>query len=262
MQARQSEGSAAIARIALLALALVAWLGLGGGIAEAALPFTDDFRLEDCAWSSRGQQNPYFSLKPGYRLVLEGEVEDDGELVEVMVQVTVLRQTERITFVSARGRTITVRARVVEEREWEDGELVEVSRNWFARCRQTSDIYYFGEDVDDYEDGEIVGHGGAWRSGQNGALPGIIMPGTFLLGAKYFQEIAPGVALDRGRHVDMGLEVPTAAGTFDDCVAVLDSNALEPGAEGDLKIYCPGIGLVMDEELVLTDFGVVPPGEE
>lgn len=29
--------------------------------------------------------------------------------------------------------------------------FAEVSRNWFARCRQTNDVFYFGEEVDDVE---------------------------------------------------------------------------------------------------------------
>jgi hypothetical protein len=91
-------------------------------------------------------------------------------------------------------------ARVVEEREWQDDELVEVSRNFFARCKETGDVFYFGEEVDLYEDGEIVGHGGAWLAGRDGALPGIIMPGRFLLGSRYYQEVAPDIALDRGEN--------------------------------------------------------------
>lgn len=222
-----------------------------------AVGFTTDFRLEECSWKSRGRVNPHFILRPGYRVALAGEEEDDeGELVEVSAEITVLLQTERITFESARGETLTVKTRVVEEREWEEGELVEVSRNWFAICRETSDVYYFGEEVDIYEDGEIVSHDGAWRAGEEGALPGIIMPGTFLLGSKYYQELAPDVALDRARHVAMGLEVSTPAGTFTDCVAVVDSSPLAPG-ESDRKVYCPGIGVVMDEALMLVDYGVV-----
>ena len=40
-----------------------------------------------------------------------------------------------------------------------------------------NDIFYFGEDVDDYENGEIVSHGGAWLAGANGSKAGMIMPG-------------------------------------------------------------------------------------
>ncbi len=212
--------------------------------------FTTDYDLERCTWASRGVANPYFPLQPGHRLTLEGE--EDGEEIEVIITVT--RETERITFETSRGNTLSVRARVLEERESVDGELVEVSRNWFAICTETSDVFYFGEDVDDYEDGEIVGHGGAWRAGVNGALPGIIMPGTFLLGSRYFQEVAPGVALDRARHIGAGMTMPTAAGTFTDCVMVKETTPLEIG-EKSFKIYCPGVGLVFDDVIELTEIG-------
>jgi len=249
MYGRTRSGRRQAAATVTLVLAMVL---ISGGIAQGA-GYTRDFRIEDCSWASKGSQNPFFSLKPGYRVVLEGEEEDDeGESVLIRQVITVKKQTEVVSFEAPSGNTVSVRARVVEEVETEDGELVEVSRNWFARCAETSDIYYFGEDVDDYEDGEIVGHEGAWRAGVAGAQPGIIMPGTFLLGAKYFQEIAPGVAEDRSRHVDMGLEVPTPVGTFTDCVATMDSSALSPGP-GDIKIYCPHVGIVLDNVISIVE---------
>ena len=139
-------------------------------------------------------------------------MDDDGELVRL--KITVLNQTKKITFKTKEGESLTVYARVVEERESKGGKLVEVSRNFYARCTQTNDVFYFGEDVDIYdEDGVmIVSHDGAWLAGKNGALPGVIMPGRFLLGSRYFQELAPGVALDRAEHVKMGFTVH-AAGT-------------------------------------------------
>jgi hypothetical protein len=185
--------------------------------------------------------------------VLEGE--DDG--AEVRAEITVLRELEPIQFVTARGVPLTVLARVVEERETEDGELAEVSRNWFARCVETSDIYYFGEEVDIYEDGELVDHHGEWRAGEDGAQPGLMMPGTFLLGARYYQEVAPDVAEDRAEHVAMAKTIAVPAGLFTDCVQIEETNPLEPGARG-IKVYCPGVGIVRDEELLLVDQGVVP----
>ena len=59
-----------------------------------------------------------------------------------------------------------------------------------------SDVFYFGEEVDDYKDGKIVDHGGAWRADNDNSKAGIIMPGTVLLGARHYQEIAPN-AMDR-----------------------------------------------------------------
>lgn len=230
-----------------LILALAALIP--AALAAQTEQFTSDFDVEGCTFASHGRQNPYFSLSPGDQLTLEGE--EDGE--EVKVEITVLRGTRNITFTTPDGARMTVRARIVEEREWVDGELAEVSRNWFARCQQTNDIFYFGESVDNYEDGEIVNHNGSWEAGVNGAQPGILIPARFLLGSRYFQEQAPGVALDRAEHIDMGVPVTAAGETFQDCVAVAETDQLHPGDEADVKVYCPGVGLVMDEDLTLTE---------
>lgn len=215
--------------------------------------FTTDFFVENCTFVNRdtgpNDGNPFFRLEVGRQLRYEGE--DDGEEVELLI--TVLPRTELIEFTTAQGRRISVRARVVEEREWEGGELVEVSRNFFARCRERNDVFYFGETVDIYEDGEIVSHDGAWRAGQRRAQPGIVMPGTFLLGARYYQEIAPRLALDRGENTGMGLRIQVPAGRFNRCVEVTETTPLNPSEES-LKVYCPGVGLVKDgDELELDE---------
>ncbi|RJP92396.1 MAG: hypothetical protein C4518_07015 [Desulfobacteraceae bacterium] len=248
-----------IVSILAISVALVIGLGLtGSGMALAQCDndneFTRDFRLQDCKCFKPFGVNPYFLLIPGYQMILEGETEDDGEIIEVKAVISVLREIKKI-YIPGFGNVIT---RVVEEREWEDGKLIEVSRNFFAICPKTNSVFYFGEKVDDYEDGEIVGHGGSWEAGVDGAMPGIMMPGTFLLGSKYFQEYAPGVAVDRGENVGMGLEVETPAGTFTDCVKVIDTNPLDGVCEaedGDEKIYSPRVGLVKDEELELVNYG-------
>jgi hypothetical protein len=62
-----------------------------------------------------------------------------------------------------------------------------------------------------------VSHDGEWRAfelaedGESFNMPGIIMPGTILLGSRYFQEIAPDVAMDRAEIVGMDetVESPT-----------------------------------------------------
>lgn len=208
--------------------------------------FTTDFRLEDCRFKATGE-NPYFILTPGY-LVLEGE--EDGETVRVVI--TVLDEFEGI-FLPGVG---VVRTRVIEERESADEELVEVSRNFFAICEESNDVFYFGEDVDIFNPDGTVTHEGAWRAGGpdgNGlAEPGIIMPGRFLLGSRYFQELADGIALDRAEHVEMGLRITTVAGSFQDCVRILETTPLEPREQSE-KIYCPGIGLVFDDGLELVE---------
>jgi hypothetical protein len=218
---------------------------------EEESDFTDEFPLEDCYFKPWGG-NPYFSLKPGRQLYLSNlrcvDAGECDELEEVWITVTSSLKKIRLPLDHSSRYVWT---RVVEERETADGELAEVSRNFFADCWPTHDVYYFGEEVDDYEDGEIVGHSGAWLTGKHGAMPGIIMPESgFILGSRYFQEVAPGVALDRAEHVATGEEVEVPAGVFEDCIEVTETTPLNPDEEST-KVYCRGIGLVIDDDLEL-----------
>jgi hypothetical protein len=240
--------------------AAICALALGIGWALLAPPagaatFTRDFRIESCTWSAWGRENTWFSLRPGRQLVLEGE--EDG--TEIRAEVTNLHQLETIQFVTPRGASITVVARVLEEREFEDGVLVEVSRNWVARCVETGNIFYFGEEVDNYEDGVLVDHEGAWRAGVDGAQPGVLMPGTFLLGSRYYQEFAPGQAEDRAEQVAMGLGVAVPAGTFGGCVRIHETDPLASNPDAaDVKVHCPNVGIVRDEVLELVEVNIIP----
>lgn len=236
--------------------ALVASLTSGAVLAQGNRGFTDEFPVADCEFETRDfeadEANRYFILEPGRELhfnnfgcVAEGECDEFEEVV-----ISVLNRTRDVTF-SIDGVRKTVKTRVVRERETADGELTEISRNFFAQCDDTQDVYYFGEKVDDYEDGMIVGHSGEWLAGQDGATPGIIFPGgAFLLGARYFQEVARGIALDRAQHVRMNLDIEVPAGNFEDCVEVKETTPLEKG-EVSRKVYCPGTGLVIDDDLEL-----------
>jgi len=201
--------------------------------------YTQEFRLGDCTFVAKGR-NPFFVLEPRYWLRLEGVEGRD----RVEVTITVLKDTRLID---------GVETRVVEEREAVNGELLEVSRNFFAICTETSNVIYFGEDVDIYANGVVVSHEGAWMAGVNGARAGLIMPGSFLLGSRYFQEIAPDVAMDRGLNTAMNLTELTPAGSFLGCVEVVETTPLDPKAEST-KAYCPGIGLVRDDALRLVDW--------
>ena len=186
----------------------------------------------------------------------------------------------------------------------EDETLVEISLNWVAICDKTNAAYYFGElslecengftddelmcePVDEDEDGEDEDgededeNGededgeptepdteGSWEAGKDGAKPGLLMPGTFLLGSKYFQELGPPDAVDRGEHRAMGLtaEDPKGGPDFEECVNIIDTNPAEAEDGGcsddDSKVYCPGIGIVQDEDLELVDYGFVECDDE
>lgn len=212
-------------------------LSTGSAAAQEEPQFTSQFRIQDCEFSAFGE-NPYFNLRPGSRRVYRGT--ENGQTVGTVA--TVLAST-RIIRLPNIGRVTTA---ILEERHTEDGTLVEVSKNFFAVCEETRDVFYFGEQVDIFNPDGTVTHEGAWLAGRNGAKPGIIMPGTFLLGARYFNEVAPDVAMDRDENIEMDLDVVTPAGMFRGCVKVLETTPLEPGAESE-KTYCPGVGLVVDD---------------
>ena len=151
-------------------------------------------------------------------------------------------------------RIAGVETRVVEERETKDGHLVEVSRNYFAMSKRTNDVFYFGEDVDMYKNDKIASHEGSWLAGVKGAAFGLMMPGRPLLGARYQQEIAPGLAMDRAEVVSLAETLTTPAGAFTNVLRTTETTPLEAGTRED-KLYAWGIGLVQDGSFKLTKYG-------
>jgi hypothetical protein len=205
--------------------------------------WTSSFNMGDCNFSTTGT-NPYFILQPGYQLVFAGV--EDGESLNVTV--TVSNETKVV------GDGIITR--VVEERtvNSETNDLKEITRDYFAICDKTNSVFYFGEDVNNYENGELVDHEGSWLHGSNNARAGLIMPGTVLLGSRYYQEIAPDVALDKAEIVSMNQTVSVPAGSFRDVIKMTETNDLEPGIQED-NLHALGIGQVIDNELELVSHG-------
>jgi multimeric flavodoxin WrbA len=202
--------------------------------AKQGKKWTEYFSQENCTFSSVGR-NRFFILEPGHQLVLESRTEK--------VVITVLDKTKKIG---------DVKTRVVEEREEVNGELKEVSRNFFAICREHADVFYFGEEVDIYRDGKIVKHSGAWRADEENSRAGIIMPGTILLGARHYQEIAPN-AMDRAEIISANVTMKTLAGTFRNCIRVEETSGIDAD-EKCYKTYAPGVGLIQDADIVLTKY--------
>jgi hypothetical protein len=180
--------------------------------------------------------NPYFPLTPvGKQAILTGE--DEGQAVRL--QVTILDRTKVIEGVTTR---------VIEEREWVDNELFEVTWNYFAQASDGS-ACYFGEDVDIYE-ATGISHEGAWCAGAGDNAPGVFMPADPEPGTKFQMEIAPEVAEDEGTIVGIGpVEVPF--GRFTETLRIREFNPLDGGK--DFKIYAAGTGIIVDGPLTLDD---------
>jgi hypothetical protein len=223
----------------ILLLAGLASLAAGAAAGDG---FTRQFPILSCDFKSTGG-NAFLKLKVGRQLYLNNQrCVDDGdcdELVELWI--TMLPDTKVVNFEYG-GRPLAVRTRVMEEFEMVDGELDEVSRNYVADCNPMHDVYYFGEDVEDGDGNPLPD---AWLAGVDGARPGILMPDrAFLLGSRYYQEIAPN-AQDRAEHTSMSNEVEVPAGTFARCVEIKETSPLEPGSES-VKDFCPNVGFVRE----------------
>lgn len=202
---------------------------LAFGLAE----WQNSFPVDKKALGPTGT-SAYFVLTPGYRLHYQHGKETSTA--------TVLNETKLID---------GVETRVVEDREMTNGQVAELTRDYYAIDPATGDVYYFGEDVDVYKGGKIAGHEGTWRSGVKGAKFGMMMPGAAKAGQKFYQEQAPGKAMDRAEIIAVVETVTTPAGTFKNCVHLKETSAIEK-ALADHKWYAPGVGLVKDGDLVLV----------
>jgi hypothetical protein len=137
-----------------------------------------------------------------------------------------------------------VRVAVLDNREYEDGKVVEHTSDYFAQHRDGS-VWYFGERVANYENGK-VDHEGQWLAGKGNAQPGIYMTAKPRVGQVFRQERAPGVAEDRSTVLAAGLTRKTGAGTFRNCIKVKDFSPIDKLTE--FKYYCAGVGLVHEDE--------------
>ena len=212
------------------------------GAAKETDTFTSAFDVQKDELAAAGR-NPYFVLEPGYQLVLEGG--------NTNLTITVLDQTKLVD---------GVETRIVEERETDKGQLVEVSRNYYAISKRTNSVFYFGEDVDMYANGKIKDHEGSWLSGVSGAKFGMMMPGDALLKSRFYQERAPKVAMDRAEILSLDEHLVAPAGAFD-TLKVLETSPLEALAR-EYKYYARGIGIVQDGSAKLVRYGKAAPQQD
>jgi hypothetical protein len=214
----------------LIAVPLAACRDSGGGSRTAEAVNPADFTAK--------VDHPLFSLVAVRFQAFEGTERDPktGEVTKTRMDKQVLDKTETLA-----GVEVTA----LEVKEYEDNELVERTLDYFAQHRDGS-VWYFGERIDNYENGKVKGHEGQWLAGEGKALPGIYLPAQPQVGQEFAQERAPGVAEDRSTILAVGVEVTTPAGRFTGCIRVKDYAPLSKTEE--YKFYCPKVGIVREEE--------------
>src|SRR5438874_10902001 len=81
-----------------------------------------------------------------------------------------------------------------------------------------------------------------------------LFPYTTLFRSRYFQEVAPKVAMERATIVSVSETVKTPAGEFTNCLKVEETTPLQRFTT-EYKYYAPGIGMVQDGSLKLVKVG-------
>jgi hypothetical protein len=177
--------------------------------------------------------NPWFSLPVGREFEYEGETDEGMETIEIEIT----------------GETKTVlgiKALVYRDIVWVDGEVVEDTRDYLAQDN-SGNVWYFGEDVDNYEDGKIVDHDGSWLAGVDGAKPGYWMKANPKVGDFYKQEFYAGEAEDEAKVLSVTEKVKIGLGNYKDCLKIQDIVPGDPVVE--YKYYCKQVrGLVLEEK--------------
>lgn len=218
----------------ILASLVLLSLGLAPSVFAQQAPYAPEITPSEF---SKVIANPYFRMPVGRRLQYRERTEDGTETSEV--------------WITGETRTIMgVETTVYLDRVLLDGQLIEETKDYLAQNAATGDVWYFGEAVDNYENGRFKDHHGSWLAGENGALPGVWFKGQPREGDTYRMEYLKGEAEDMARVVKTGLDVKAGGRTYKDCVQIYEWTPLDIDARED-KFYCRDVGagvLIVDKK--------------
>jgi hypothetical protein len=175
--------------------------------------------------------NPYFPLLVGSVYVYTGVKEGEA-------------QVDRVIVTDVTKQIMGVTCTAVLDRVFQGGELTEKTYDFYAQD-QAGNVWYFGENSQELENGKVVSREGSWEAGVNGATPGIIMEAHPQVGDFYIQEHAAGVAEDQAEVIALNGHVKTGFATFNNCLLTNESSPLEPGVS-EPKAYAAGIGEIKE----------------
>jgi hypothetical protein len=220
-----------------MAIGLLSFLALGcnGGEEAGTKSEAETYHpVIDPADFTSTIDNPYFLLTPGATYIFEGDAGDGFEHIEM----TVSNETKEI---------VGVECVVVEDTVTIDGEVAEVTLDWYAQDKD-GNVWYFGEDSKEYENGKVKSTQGSWEAGVDGAEPGIIMKVRPSVGEEYRQEYYAGEAEDMVKVESLSESVSVTTGSYSDCLKTYEWTPLEPDLK-EYKYYALGIGIVLETQV-------------
>jgi hypothetical protein len=211
---------------AKLILALVL-LDVVASAASAAAPRPGDF--------SARVDNPWLPFAPGTTFVYTGV--KDGKPARDVVYVT--RKTKLVDGVPCVA---------IADRLYLAGRLAERTTDWYTQDKQ-GNVWYFGEATAELDKaGHVTNTEGSWRTGRDGAEPGIFMPAHPRVGQSFRQEYYKSQAEDHFRVLDLHASVSVPYTRSTNALLTMEWTPLEPGVI-DRKLYVRGIGNVEEHTI-------------
>jgi hypothetical protein len=172
--------------------------------------------------------NKFFNVKPGKELTYQATTPAGTEKVVI----TVDKVTKNI------GGFDTL---VYHDRVYKNDILVEDTTDYLAQEKSTGDVWYFGEEVDNYKDGVILDHHGTFLHGTDGAKAGIWLKSVQEVGDSYRQEYLKGTAEDMNDVIAVDQTVTTKKATYTGCVKLYAWTPLDKDSR-EYKYNCPEVG--------------------
>jgi len=172
--------------------------------------------------------NPFMPFVTGTKYTYQVQTDEGNEVTEI----TVTTDSFRIIGVKC--------IVVIDVLKNDKGDVLENTIDWYAQDKD-GNVWYFGEDTKEYENGKVSSIKGTWKAGVNGAQPGIVMPGKPILGIPYRQEYLFNEAEDMGKVISTFETVTVPFGTFNNCIMTEEWTPLEPDVV-EHKYYASGVG--------------------
>jgi hypothetical protein len=219
---------------AAMALAAMALTGVASSSAAAAKSLPTP-KASHFGHNSNLITNPWFPLTRGSVYVYDGQ--KDGKQARDVMSVT--RKTKVIT---------GIRAAVVADRLFLNGQLAERTTDWYAQDRHGT-VWYLGEKTAELNaSGRVTSTEGSFLNGRDGAKGGIFMPAHPQVGQAFQQESFKGQAEDRFRILSLATSISTPAASSQSAMLTKETTPLEPGVV-DHKYYVQGIGTVKEQQV-------------
>jgi hypothetical protein len=173
--------------------------------------------------------NPMFPIADLHSAVLLGN--NDGHVLKI--ETTLLPRAKTIEWNGKRIKTLT--SQFVS---YVDGRIHEVALDWYAQADDGA-VWYFGEDVFNFEDGKVADTHGSWLAGKDGPA-GMIMPAHPQVGAVYRPENIAGKVFEEVTITSTGLTVAGPRGPVPGAIVGRENHLIENVLED--KTFAPGYG--------------------